>query len=66
MILLGADGLKMREEKKREGKQVSVGGDVRGAAAVARGLGPLDVQVEQLHLSEGNSWLQNQRLLDVT
>lgn len=66
MILLGADGLKTREEKKREGKQVSVGGDVRGAAAVARGLGPLDVQVEQLHLSEGNSWLQNQRLLDVT
>lgn len=33
-----------------------VGGDVRGAAAVAGGgLGPLDVQVEQLHLWEGNS-----------
>lgn len=29
-----------------------VGGDVGGAAAVAGGgLGPLDVQVEQLHLS---------------
>lgn len=29
-----------------------VGGDVRGAAAVAGGrLGPLDVEVEQLHLS---------------
>lgn len=32
-----------------------VGGDVRGAAAVAGGLGSLDVQVEQLHLSEGNN-----------
>ena len=33
-----------------------VGGDVRGAAAVAGGgLRPLDVQVEQLHLQEGNS-----------
>lgn len=31
-----------------------VGGDVGGAAAVAGGgLGPLDVQVEQLHLSGG-------------
>lgn len=32
-----------------------VGGDVGGAAAVAGGLGSLDVQVEQLHLSEGNN-----------
>lgn len=37
-----------------------VGGDVRGAAAVAGGgLGSLDVEVEQLHLSEGNSrWVR--------
>lgn len=36
--------------------QELVGGDVGGAAAVAGGgLGPLDVQVEQLHLQEGNS-----------
>lgn len=33
-----------------------VGGDVGGAAAVAGGgLSSLDVQVEQLHLEEGNS-----------
>lgn len=32
-----------------------VGGDVGGAAAVAGGgLGPLDVEVQQLHLWEGN------------
>lgn len=37
-----------------------VGGDVGGAAAVAGGgLGSLDVEVEQLHLSEGNSrWVR--------
>lgn len=35
-----------------------VGGDVRGAAAVAGGLGSLDVQVEQLHLSEGKRPVQ--------
>lgn len=40
--------------KGRRGAEL-VGGDVRGAAAVAGGLGPLDVQVEQLHLSEENS-----------
>lgn len=45
-----AEGMK-RDERGAE----LVGGDVRGAAAVAGGLGSLDVQVEQLHLSEGNN-----------
>lgn len=41
-------------------KRGLVGGDVGGAAAVAGGgLGSLDVEVEQLHLSEGNSrWVR--------
>lgn len=42
------------------GRRGLVGGDVGGAAAVAGGgLGSLDVEVEQLHLSEGNSlWVR--------
>lgn len=48
------------EEEKGEGEGEGaelVGGDVGGAAAVAGGLGPLDVQVEKLHLWEGIGWL---------
>lgn len=54
-----AGGMKLSEwweEEEEEGAEL-VGGDVGGAAAVAGGLGPLDVQVEKLHLWEGIGWL---------
>lgn len=51
-----ADGMKQSVNAAGSCRSSLVGGDVGGAAAVARGgLRPLDVQVEQLHLQKGNS-----------